>query len=957
MDLMNRVCKPHLDKFVIVFIDDILIYSKSKQEHEEHLKLILELLKKEELYAKFSKCEFWIPKVQFLGYVIDRKANVVADALSRKERIKPLRVRALVMTIGLDLPKQILEAQTEVKAEHQKPSGLLVQQEIPQWKWDKIIMGFITKLLRTSSGYDTIWGIKSFQKALGTRMEMSTAYHPQTNGQSKRTIQTLEDMLRACVIDFGTSWDRHLPLIEFSYNNSYHASIKAAPFELTGPEIIHEKTEKIVQIKQRIQAARDQKKSYADVKRKPLEFQEGDKVMLKVLAKVGTVAYRLELPQQLSRVHSTFHVSNLKKCLSDKTSTIPLDEIHIDDKLHFVEEPVEIMDREVKRRRFTGISIDKEADQRTIDEEEIFDHSKKLNGLETLSAAAQLKFDIKMHIKPTKMTSSFNNIPKAQVLDEPSDASGSSSFDSAPLIPFLLQNLQINKQATPAALRHPHVDSTVTLIPKTTTYLSSQPPPRQLKRIKIKQMMKKSHNPDSQANDTSLKNRVYRLERKVVEMSKFDIQAAIEKSVKARLKEIELPKGVPDFKKIKLEKAVKQNVPKTSWNKSATSIYYQKSRLYRMMKEVKAFNSHSAHKAFYDALTVSLSIDEDDMDRIFGKSHQTKSRRDDHDKDPSPNADKDSKKRQKKHDSSKNDKDQVGTSKQCKSSSKPSISNKPVDADEVIQDVETYPEECVEDAVHDSIPTAPIINKTTWFKQSPRPATPESPNLNWIKDQNANRGPSQNWFPKLKKTAKAPKYFDDVVGSTFDFSNFIKYRLNKDTLTKADLEGPVFEHFKGSCRSCIELEHHLEQSYLAFSDNIDWTNPEGDKIPQDFSKPLPLLNAHYRQYIPVEFFFNPDLEYLRTGNLEQAPGVDRTEQYTIFYKPGGVTYESRNGKRRLMQEDKVYMPTRPWLSRDKRQAMLMVKVLEKTLHRRQIIRSLECYVGGRTHKANYRLLT
>ncbi|GJS33108.1 hypothetical protein Tco_0531490 [Tanacetum coccineum] len=552
-------------------------------------------------------------------------------------------------------------------------------------------------------------------------------------------------------------------------------------------------------------------------------------------------------------------------------------------------------------RRFTGTSIDKEADQRTIDEEEIFDHSKKLNGLETLSAAAQLKFDIKMHIKPTKMTSSFNNIPKAQVLDEPSDASSSSSFDSAPLIPFLLQNLQINKQATPAALRHPHVDSTVTLIPKTTTYLSSQPPPRQLKRIKIKQMMKKSHNPDSQANDTSLKNRVYRLERKVVEMSKFDIQAAIEKSVKARLKEIELPKGVPDFKKIKLEKAIKQNVPKTSWNKSATSIYDQKSRLYRMMKEVKAFNSHSTHKAFYDALTVSLSIDEDDMDRIFGKSHQTKSRRDDHDKDHSPNADKDSKKRQKKHDSSKNDKDQVGTSKQCKSSSKPSISNKPVDADEVIQDVEAYIGECVEDAVHDSIPTAPIINKTTWFKQSPRPATPESPNLDWIKDQNANRGPSQN--------------------------------------------------------CCIELEHHLEQSYLAFSDNIDWTNPEGDIIPQDFSKPLPLLNAHDRQYIPVEFFFNQDLEYLRTGNLEQAPGVDRTEQYTIFYKPGGVTYESRNGKRRLMQEDKVYMPTRPWLSRDKSQAMLMVKVLEKTLHRRQIIRSLECYVGGRTHKANYRLLT
>ncbi|GJU04627.1 putative reverse transcriptase domain-containing protein [Tanacetum coccineum] len=201
-------------------------------------------------------------------------------------------------------------------------------------------------------------------------------------------------MLRACVIDFGKGWDRHLPLIEFSYNNSYHTSIKAAPFEalygwkcrspvcwaevgdvqLTGPEIIHETTEKIIQIKSRNQAACDRQKSYADVRRKPLEFQAGDRVMLKVspwkgvvcfgkrgklnpryigpfkvLAKVETIAYRLGLPQQLSRVHSTFHISNLKKCLSDEPLAIPLDEIHIDDKLHFVEEPVEIMDRGVKR--------------------------------------------------------------------------------------------------------------------------------------------------------------------------------------------------------------------------------------------------------------------------------------------------------------------------------------------------------------------------------------------------------------------------------------------------------------------------------------------------------------------------------------------------------------------------------------------------------------------------------
>ncbi|GJR75303.1 putative reverse transcriptase domain-containing protein [Tanacetum coccineum] len=272
------------------------------------------------------------------------------------------------------------------ESKYQKPSGLLVQPESPQWKWENIMMDFVTKLPKTITGQDTIWYLKevvsrhgvpvsiisdrdgkftshfwkSLNKALGTRLDMSTAYHPQTDGQSKRTIQTLEDMLRACVLDFGKGWDKHLPLVEFSYNNSYHTSIKAAPFEalygrkcrspicwaevgdrqLTGPEIIHETTEKIVQIKSRIQAARDRQKSYADI-----------------IAKVGTVAYRLELPEQLSRVHSTFHVSNLKKCMADEPLAIPLDEIQIDDKLHFIEEPVEIMDREVKRLKQSRIPI------------------------------------------------------------------------------------------------------------------------------------------------------------------------------------------------------------------------------------------------------------------------------------------------------------------------------------------------------------------------------------------------------------------------------------------------------------------------------------------------------------------------------------------------------------------------------------------------------------------------
>ncbi|GJT23648.1 putative reverse transcriptase domain-containing protein [Tanacetum coccineum] len=689
--LENVATKEMEDKSKKKQLEDVPI---NKQEHEEHLKLILELLKKEELYAKFSKCEFWIPKVQFLGHVIDSlagyyrrfiegfskiakpmtkltqkkvkfewgdkqeaafqllkqklcsapilalpegsedfiaycdaskkglgavlmqrekviayasrqlkiheknytthdlelgavvfalkiwrhylygtkctvftdhkslqhilnqkelnmrqrrwlellsdydceiryhpgKANVVADALSRKERDQPLRVRALVMTIGLDLPKQILNAQTEARKpeniKNEDVGGMLLENakdpekvrkeklepradgtlcfngrswlpcygdlrtvimheshkskysihpgsdkmyqdmkklywwpnmkaDIATYKWDNITMDFVTKLPKSSQGYDTIWVIvdrltksaifvpmretdpidklarmylkevvtrqgipvliicdrdprfasnfwRSLQNALGTSLDMSIAYHPQTNGQSERTIQTLEDMLRACAIDFGKGWVNHLPLVEFSYNNSYHASIKAAPFEalygrkchspvcwtkvgeaqILGPELIQETTEKIIQIKQRMQAAHDRQKSYVDLKRKPMEFQVGDKIMLKVspwkgvvrfgkrgklnpryvgpfnvLEKVREVSCKLELPKELSRVHNTFHVSNLKKCYADEPLAVLLDGLHFDDKLQFVEEPIDIMDHEVKRLKKIRISL------------------------------------------------------------------------------------------------------------------------------------------------------------------------------------------------------------------------------------------------------------------------------------------------------------------------------------------------------------------------------------------------------------------------------------------------------------------------------------------------------------------------------------------------------------------------------------------------------------------------
>ncbi|GJU25691.1 putative reverse transcriptase domain-containing protein [Tanacetum coccineum] len=664
MDLMNRVYKPYLDKFIIVFIDDILIYSKMKEDHEVHLGLVLELLRKEKLYAKFSnkieavknwKTPTTPSKIRsFLGlagyyrwfianfskiakpltsltqknqkyvwgveqeeafqtlknnlcdapiltppnrvedfvvycdasnqglgcvlmqrgkviayasrqlktheknytthdlelgavvfalktwrhylygtksviytdhkslqHIFDQKelnmrqrrwielfsdyeceiryhpgkANVVADALSKKERLKPRRVRAMAVTIQAGMREMIQAAQSEalkqenvlmenlhgldqqmekkegeslyfmdriwvplvgsvrtmimdeahrskyyvhpradkmyhdlrnmywwpemkrdiatyvskcltcskVKAEHQRPSGLLQQPEIPEWKWDKITMDFITKLPREDYSIEEIGKSSTSDEIVArTRLDMSMAYHPQTDGQSEHTIQTLEDMLRACVIDFGGSWDVHLPLAEFSYNNSYQPSIRCAPFEalygrkcrshvlwvnigessLIGPELVQETTGKVVLIKEKLKAARDRQKSYADNRRKPLEFEVGDRVMLKVspwkgvirfgkkgklalryvrpfkiLERIGYVAYRLRLPEELSGVHDTFHVSNLKKCLADASLHVPLDEINVDKTLRFVEEPVEIMDRDVKRLKRSKISL------------------------------------------------------------------------------------------------------------------------------------------------------------------------------------------------------------------------------------------------------------------------------------------------------------------------------------------------------------------------------------------------------------------------------------------------------------------------------------------------------------------------------------------------------------------------------------------------------------------------
>ena len=239
---------------------------------------------------------------------------------------------------------------------------------------------------------------KSFQKAMVTQLTMSTSFHPQTDGQSERTIQVLEDMLRACVLDHKGSWEEHFPLVEFAYNNSYQVSTHMAPYEalygrpcrsplcrtevgessITGLDLIRDTSEKVSLIRQRLLTAQSRQKSYADVRRRPLEFEVGDHIFLKVMSKsgvvrfgkrgklsprfigafeilerVGTIAYRLVLPPCMSGIHEVFHVSMLRKYTPDPAHVVDWGQIEVDTDGTFEEGPVCIMDSrdQVLRRK------------------------------------------------------------------------------------------------------------------------------------------------------------------------------------------------------------------------------------------------------------------------------------------------------------------------------------------------------------------------------------------------------------------------------------------------------------------------------------------------------------------------------------------------------------------------------------------------------------------------------
>ncbi|GJV02953.1 putative reverse transcriptase domain-containing protein [Tanacetum coccineum] len=531
MDLMNKVCRPYLDKFVIVFIDDILIYSKTQEEHVKHLRLVLELLKKEKLYAKFFKCEFWLREVQFLGHVINgngihvnpskieavknwkaprtpfevhsflglagyyrrfienfskiaksltiltqkcktfdwgeeqenafqtlkdklcnapilalpdgpkdfmlkiheknytthdlelgavvfalkiwrhylygtksviytdhkslqhifsqkelnmrqrrwielfsdydceiryhlSKANVVADALSRKEKVKPKRVRAMNMTLQSSIKDRILAAQKE---DVDESAGLQKGLDDRTEKcWNFVLRG-------SNMGADKMYyDLRDRYWWSGMKDTAEYVSKCLTYLKVKAEHQRPSGLLQCASFEalFGRKcrslimWD------------------EVGEGQLIGPKLVQETTEKISQIKDRLKAARDRQKSYADKRRKPLEFSVGDYVLLKVshwkgvvhfgkkgklaprfigpfeiIEKVGHVAYMLDSPEELDGVHDTFHVSNLKKCLADPTLQVPLDEIQVDAKLNFVEEPVKILEREFKKLKRSRISI------------------------------------------------------------------------------------------------------------------------------------------------------------------------------------------------------------------------------------------------------------------------------------------------------------------------------------------------------------------------------------------------------------------------------------------------------------------------------------------------------------------------------------------------------------------------------------------------------------------------
>ncbi|XP_035816157.1 uncharacterized protein, partial [Zea mays] len=492
MNLMNKVFMEYLDQFVVVFIDDILIYSPNEETHEDHLRLPLtSLLEKgkefkwdeacqncfEELKKRLTTAPILVmPDIHKgfdvycdashlgLGCVLMQEGKVIAYAsrqLRKHEKNYPTHDLELAAVCKIFTDHKSLKyifTQKELNLRQRRWLELIkdydleiqyhpgkanvVADALSEWKWEEISMDFIVGLPRTRDGYDSIWVIvdrltkvahfipvkttysgaqlaelymsrivclhgvpkkivsdrgtqftsrfwKRLHESMDTKLNFSSAYHPQTDGQTERTNQVLEDMLRVCALKHGRSWDKSLPYAEFSYNNSYQASLKMAPFEalygrkcrtplywnqtgesqVFGPEILQEAEKQVQIIRENLKTAQSRQKSYADNRRRELMIEVGDFVYLKVspmrgmkrfkvkgklspryigpfkiLERKGEVAYQLELPDRLSDVHDVFHVSQLKKCLRVPEEQLPMEELNVNEDLTYSEYPIRILE-------------------------------------------------------------------------------------------------------------------------------------------------------------------------------------------------------------------------------------------------------------------------------------------------------------------------------------------------------------------------------------------------------------------------------------------------------------------------------------------------------------------------------------------------------------------------------------------------------------------------------------
>ncbi|WVZ49546.1 hypothetical protein U9M48_000893 [Paspalum notatum var. saurae] len=373
MYMMNSVFMNELDKFVVVFIDDILIYSKSEEEHKEHLRIVLNRLREHKLYAKFSKCAFWLKEVSFFGHILSEEGvavdpSKVKDVLNWKQPETVTEIRSFLGLVGYY--RRFIKDFSKTA----KPMTSLTKKECEG----------------------------QLQTTLGTKLIRSSAYHPQTSGQVERVNQILEDMLRACALTYSTKWDECLPLAEFAYNNSYQKSLEMAPFEALygrrcrtplnwsepgervtfGPELVTQAEEQVKFIHSNLKRAQSRQKSYSDKRRRPLAFEEGDHVYLrvsqmkgvhrfgvkgklapryvgpfKITERCGSVAYWLELLPHLAAVHDVFHVSQLKKCLRVPKEAIDTSQIQIEPDLTYEEHPIKILDQKQRSTRRRTINF------------------------------------------------------------------------------------------------------------------------------------------------------------------------------------------------------------------------------------------------------------------------------------------------------------------------------------------------------------------------------------------------------------------------------------------------------------------------------------------------------------------------------------------------------------------------------------------------------------------------